>query len=258
MKNKIHAWDIFWMSKIIQEEQSSWRRKFLIECLNCWGTAIKSLDDLKKSSRPRTCWKCKYRKDKKIYKEWDEIKWYIYLWEETINWIRMVKVKSKLDWRIVITSLQWWEDNRLKKEFDTRVRHWLHNDRFYKIYRWILDRCNSPRVNHYDRYWWRWIKCLWKTFEEFKNDMYVSYLEAYAFDKAISIDRIDSDWNYCKENCRWATKIEQANNTSSNIKIPDKYGWKFLSDILKERWVKRWTFYSRIKSWWTFDEAIWL
>lgn len=34
-----------------------------------------------------------------------------------------------------------------------------------------------------------------------------------------TLDRIDNSKGYCKENCRWATPREQANNRTNNVKI---------------------------------------
>lgn len=44
---------------------------------------------------------------------------------------------------------------------------------------------------------------------------YDTHVEEY-WEKDTTIDRIDVDWNYCKENCRWATRKEQMANTRRN------------------------------------------
>ena len=100
----------------------------------------------------------------------------------------------------------WWlESVRLKEKKWIKHWFWSKNDRnrFYEIYNWIKRRCKGTA-------WWdaskwyfdKWIKCEWNTFEEFKNDMYEAYLdhvEKYWI-KNTSIDRIDPNGNYCKEN----------------------------------------------------------
>lgn len=79
-----------------------------------------------------------------------------------------------------------------------------------RIYAGIKHRCNNPNDKCYKYYWWKWVKCLRKTFEDFYNDMHTSYKEHY--DKYgemdTQIDRIDNNWNYCKSNCRRVTAKE--------------------------------------------------
>lgn len=119
-----------------------------------------------------------------------------------------------------------WEKLR---QFNTK--HWLCNTRFYNIYCCAKARCEKPWNNMYYLYWWRWIEFKWKTFDEFKNDMYETYLlhcENF-WEKNTTIERIDNDKNYCKENCRWATYKEQSNHLSTNKKV--EYHWKTYNSV---------------------------
>lgn len=61
-------------------------------------------------------------------------------------------------------------------------------------------------------------KCLWKNFEEFYIDMYDSFVEHYTQygKKETTLDRIDTNWDYCRENCRRATRLEQSQNRNYN------------------------------------------
>lgn len=109
----------------------------------------------------------------------------------------------------------------LNKEKIRMVKYKLYysDNGLYMTFMGMKNRCNCPTAGGYKHYGGKGIKVEWKTYKEFKDDMYESYLEHFKKygRKQTSLDRIDSDKNYCKENCRWATWREQCiNRINSN------------------------------------------
>lgn len=104
----------------------------------------------------------------------------------------------------------------LQKE--QRESHNMCYTRIYGIWCAINTRCNNKNSPAYKNYGGRGIKCLWSSFENFKEDMYESYLDHVTEfgENQTTLDRIDVNGNYCKENCRWTTMEEQCSNKRNN------------------------------------------
>lgn len=105
-----------------------------------------------------------------------------------------------------------------KRLADFKRSHWLWQTRFYRLYYTMKGRCIWYGKLWKKYYHDKWIKCLWNTFDEFREDMYLSYLDHVSkfWEKDTTIERIDNSKGYCKENCRRATIKEQKRNTTRN------------------------------------------
>lgn len=127
--------------------------------------------------------------------------------------------------------------------------HKLSNTSIYHIWQTMKQRCTNPKCKYWYRYWGRWIKLCDKrySFMWFYEDMADTYKEW------LSIDRINNDGNYCKENCRWTTMKVQSNNRSNNTIV--KY-WEDLREVAKDKWCSR-SFFGKCmrKSWYNLEKA---
>lgn len=146
----------------------------------------------------------------------------------------------------------------LKEAWIQKRTHFMTNTNFYAIFSSLKARCYNINNKRYKNYWWRGIKCLRKSFEEFRNDMYESYLEHISKNiwcRSTSIDREDNNWDYCKENCRRSTMKQQSNNKSNNRMI--EYNWeiKNLMQRSNETWIDFRKIHYRIKQWRDIDKV---
>jgi hypothetical protein len=85
--------------------------------------------------------------------------------------------------------------------------HGKSNTKTYRIWRGMMSRCNNPNVKAYKNYGGRGIMVCeeWHNYETFLKDMGER-------PEGKSLDRRDCNQGYYKENCRWASAEEQAQN----------------------------------------------
>lgn len=133
----------------------------------------------------------------------------------------------------------------------TNYKHGMTNSRLYKIWRGMKERCHRKKHPGYKNYGDRSIGVCdsWLSFLGFKEDMEKSYNEhVQKFgEKNTTLDRIDNDGGYSRDNCKWSTLKEQHNNTRRSVQFTVNGITKSITDWAKDLRMSQNTIRKRIK-----------
>lgn len=109
----------------------------------------------------------------------------------------------------------------------------------------MRERCLNPKHIWYENYGGRGIKVCkrWDLFINFLEDMGER-------PEGMTLDRVDSNKNYTKNNCKWSTAEEQQNNLSTNRCFLYEGVWYTIAEGTKKLKIHYRTLQSRIRNNW--------
>lgn len=127
----------------------------------------------------------------------------------------------------------------------------------HQSWRGMIQRCTNPNANGYVDYGGRGITvCIeWRNFERFFADMGEKPTEFH------TLERKENDKGYYKDNCKWASRREQALNKRTNVIVKYKGENRVVSDVCRELGIDKRLPLKRLKRGWSeeriFDPPRW-
>lgn len=140
-----------------------------------------------------------------------------------------------------------------RKKMKNTLSHGMSRTKIYSVWSSLKSRCLNPNNPQYKDYGGRGIKVSdrWLSFENFFEDM------GHPKKEGLTIDRIDNEDGYYKENCRWATSKQQNSNKRSNKRYFDGEEELTLKQLSEKYNIKYTTLSMRINGYgWELLKAI--
>ena len=127
-----------------------------------------------------------------------------------------------------------------------REKHGLTRTRIHGIWTQMKTRCYNPNDEHFPNYGGRGITVC----AEWLNDVkaFHEWAMANGYADYLTIDRIDTNGNYCPENCRWASKKEQTRNRRNTRFLTFNDETKTLKEWSEITGIKYQTLFCRYKA----------
>ena len=137
---------------------------------------------------------------------------------------------------------------------DLKRKHGMTGTRVFSIYCNIKRRCYNPNDREYIYYGGKGIALC----DEWLNDFsaFYEWAKHNGYNDSLTIDRIDNSKGYSPENCRWATRKEQNNNTTRCRFFEYNGETLNIAQICEKYNINRGTLDKRLKMGWSISESI--
>lgn len=138
------------------------------------------------------------------------------------------------------------------------IKHGLRHTREYLVWMGIKQRCYNKHNSAYQYYGGRGIKVCDEWLYSVEN--FYNWLHKNGYDKnsdfgRCTVDRIDTNGDYCPENCRIITLHEQCYNRRSNNLITYNGETKTLTEWSVQYNININTLKKRLKNWGVCDKT---
>lgn len=107
----------------------------------------------------------------------------------------------------------------------------------------MRGRCERPEDKDFAKYGGRGIQVC----AEWSESFIAFYRDMGPRPAGTSIERIDNEGHYCKENCRWATPTEQTRNRRNALNVEIEGETKPLTEWCKQTGVNYFTAHRKLR-----------
>ena len=120
----------------------------------------------------------------------------------------------------------------------------------------MVCRCENKNAINYHSYGGRGITVCDEWRGEKGAENFIDWAKRSGYDETLTIDRIDVNGNYCPENCKWSTRLEQGSNRTDNHFITINGETHTISEWSRISGIGVSTICQRIKAGAPEDEAV--
>lgn len=139
---------------------------------------------------------------------------------------------------------------------DVHTNHTTHGmtgTKIYGVWNTMINRCENPNSKSYCDYGEKGVSVC-KEWHDSKN--FIDWALSHGYEEGLEIDRIDTNGDYCPENCRWITRLENANNKTNNRIILHNGEEKTLAEWARYYGLNYKSLHKKISLGYSFEEIV--